>query len=366
MQSTIVNVIPQMEPWFGDEEAKSCYEYMKSGYFITEYHKTKEFEKMICDYTGAKHCIVTNNGTVSLIMALMSLDIGKGDRVIVPNFTMIATPNAVKMVGATIDFVDIEEMTLTMDLNQVKKLITPETKAIMYVSMNARFGDLNTMVQFCKDHNLYLIHDAAQSICSFNNGKNLGMYGDIASFSFSPPKIISTGQGGALITNDDTIALKLKKIKDFGRERGGADYHDVFGLNFKFTDLQACVGIEQMKKLSWRANRMKKIWNIYYSKLSCHSKITMIKMNNDGWCVWFVDVYVDNPDELQNFLEKNNIGSRRVYPACNSQKIYKEYNDMLYPITEKWSSRGLWLPSSSKLTDDQINYICDKILEFYA
>jgi perosamine synthetase len=358
-------MISQMEPSFGEEEANACYEYMKSGYFVTEFHKTKEFEKMICDYTKAKHCIVTNNGTISLIMALMALEIKYGDEVIVPNFTMIASPNSIKMVGAIPVFVDIEEDTLTMDLGEVKKKVTRKTKAIMHVSMNTRSGNMDALVIFCKENGLYLISDAAQSLGSFKNEKNLGTYGDIGSFSFSPPKIISTGQGGCLVTDNDVLASKLRKIKDFGREKGGADYHDEFGLNFKFTDLQACIGIEQMKKLSYRVNRMKEMWNIYYSRLANHPKITMLEPNDDQWIPWFIDIYIDNRDELHDFLKQNNIGSRPVYPPCNSQKIYKEYNDMSFPVSEKWSKMGLWLPSSIKLTDEQINYICDKVLEFW-
>ena len=349
-------MIPQMEPTFGKEEAEACYEYMKSGYFVTEFHKTKEFEKMICNYTGAKHCIVTNNGTISLVMALMALGIKHDDEVIVPNFTMIASPNSIKMVGGVPVFVDIEEQTLTMDLSEVKKKITPKTKCIMHVSMNTRSGNMDELVNFCKENKLYLVEDSAQSLGSFKNKKHLGTYGDIGSFSFSPPKIISTGQGGALITNSDELAIKLRKIKDF---------QDEFGLNFKFTDLQACIGIEQMKKLPQRVNRIKEIWNLYYFKLK-HPKIKMVEPNDNEWIPWFIDIYIDNRDELQNHLKKHNIGSRIVYPPCNSQKIYKEYNDLAFPISRTWSLKGLWLPSSTKLTDEQINYICDTILEFYS
>ena len=360
------NFIPQMEPWFDEHEANHCYEYMKSGYFITEFHKTKEFEKMICDYTGSKHCIITNNGSISLILALLAIEIKPYDEVIVPNFTMIASPNAVRLLGAIPVFTDIEDKTLTIDINEIKKNITNKTKAVMHVSMNTRSSNMDELVKLCKDNNLFLIEDSAQSMGSFKNGRHLGTFGDIGSFSFSPPKIISTGQGGCCITNSDDLAFKMRKIKDFGREKGGVDFHDTFGLNFKFTDLQACVGIEQMKKLPWRTNRMNEIWNLYYNKLSTHPKITMIKSNDHNWIPWFIDIYIDNPDELQIYLKKNNIGSRRVYPPCSKQKIYKEYNDISFPISEKWSHRGIWLPSSTKLTNDQINYICDKILEFYS
>lgn len=357
--------ISQMEPWFGTEEAESCYEYMKSGYFITEFHKTKEFEQMLCDYTGAKHCIVTNNGTTTLYMIMLALGISQGDEVIVPNYTMIASPNSVMASGAKPVYCDIYEDSLTMDFEQMKTKITPKTKAIMFVPLNNRSKDLDKFIDFCKANNLYLIMDTAQSIGSFKNGKHLSNYGDISSISFSPPKLISTGQGGAILTNSDELALKLRKIKDFGRERGGVDLHDSFGLNFKFTDLQACVGIEQMKKLEWRVQRQKEIWKLYYERLSKHPKIKMLEGDDVNWITWFIDIYVENPDELQKFLKDNNIGSRRVYPPCNSQKIYAEHNKLDFPVTKYWTDRGLWLPSSVKLTDDEVNFVCDKIFEFY-
>lgn len=353
------NMISQMEPWFDEKEADAVYEYMKSGYFITEFHKTKEFEKMICDYTGAKHCIVANNGTSTLIMALMAIDIKSGDDVLVPDFTMIASANAIKILNANPVFMDISEETLTISLKEIKKYITPNTKAIMHVSLNTRTENMDEIVEYCKQNNLYLIEDSAQSLGSFKNGKHLGTFGDIGNLSFSPPKIISTGQGGALITNNDELAIKIRKIKDFGRERGGIDYHDMLGLNFKFTDVQACIGIEQMKKLPWRVNRMKEIWNIYYSKLSNNKNIKMIKSNDENWIPWFVDIYVENPDKLSTYLKNNNIGSRLVYPPIHKQKIYNTQDT--FPVTEKYTAMGLWLPSSTKLTNEQINYICDCI-----
>jgi len=354
-----------MEPWFDEKEADACYEYMKSGYFVTEFHKTKEFEKMICDFTDVKHCIVTNNGTLSLYMIMLALGIATNDEVIVPNYTMIASPNSVKACGATVVYCDIYEDSLTMNFEEMTKLVNPKTKAVMFVPLNNRSKNLDLFIDFCKKNNLHLIMDTAQSIGSFKNNKHLANYGDVASISFSPPKLISTGQGGAVLTNNDELALKLRKIKDFGREKGGVDFHDDFGLNFKFTDLQAVIGIEQMKKLPLRIQKQKEIWSLYYTKLSNHPKIKMLIGDDENWITWFVDIYVDNPNELQQYLKEHNIGTRRIYPPCNSQKIYEQYNNLEFPITKYWTSRGLWLPSSVKLTNDEINYICDKIINFF-
>ena len=360
--------IHQMCPWFDDMETNACTEYMQSGGWLMEYTKTREFENRICEFTGAKFCHVVNNGTISLSIALMAVGIEPGDHVLVPNFTMIASPNSVKLLGATPILVDIDIKTLCIDIEKVKMLLKNDKniKAVMHVSMNTRCNDIEKLVVLCKQYNIPLIEDSAQSLGSYHNSKHLGTFGDIGSFSFSAPKIISTGQGGALITNNEELSKKIWKIKNFGRSGGCNDFHDEFGINSKTTDLQSVIGIEQMKKLPWRVNRMREIWNLYYKRLANHPKITMLEPNDEDWIPWFIDIYVDNRNELQKYLKEKNIGTRTVYPPINSQVVYKKWNDKNFPVTEKYSSKGLWLPSSSKLKDEEINKICDFVLEFYV
>ena len=244
--------IMQMRPLFEEEEKKAVCEYMHEDGFITEFKRTEKFEQMIAEYTGAKHCVVVNNGTISLSLAAMAVGVEAGDEVIVPNYTMIATPNSLKMFGANPVFVDVEPDTLCLDFDLTKKAITPKTKAIMLVTANGRYpqSGIKAFEDLCTKQNLILIEDSAQSLGSFYpDGRHIGTVGLAGSFSFSAPKIISTGQGGAIVTNDDNVARKLRKLKDFGRSGGGNDIHDEIGFNFKFTELQACIGIEQMKKL---------------------------------------------------------------------------------------------------------------------
>ena len=201
--------IPQMEPSFGPEEAAAVHTYMERGGWITEFKETERFEGLLRDYTGAKHCIVVNNGTVSLTLAAIACGIGVGDEVIVPNYTMIATPNSVRMIGATPVFVDVEADTLCMDVQQVERAITPKTKAVVFVSANGRYprSGIAAFSRLCANRNLTLIEDAAQSLGShYPDGPHMGRVGRVGSFSFSAPKVISTGQGGALITDDDDVA----------------------------------------------------------------------------------------------------------------------------------------------------------------
>lgn len=358
------NYINQIEPSFDDNEIKSIEKLIQSGSWLTEFKKTREFEDMICKYTKSKFCHVVNNGTISLTIALMALGIKSNDNVIIPNITMIATPNSVKLIGANPIFSDIDKETLCLDISKVEEILKQkEIKAIIHVSLNGRCNDIEKLVKICKANNIYLLEDSAQSLGSFHNNKHLGTFGDIGSFSFSVPKIISTGQGGALITDNEELSKKIRKLKDFGRDKGGIDTHDVFGINSKFTDLQAVVGIEQMKKLDTRIIKKNKIWKLYYQKLSKHENIHMINYKKES-IPMFVDIFVDNPKYLKIYLEQFAIGSRLIYPNCNGQKVYSEFNNLSFPVSEYYSKRGLWLPSSINLTEKDIDKICKHILDF--
>jgi perosamine synthetase len=219
---------------------------------------------------------------------------------------------------------------------------------------------------FCAENKLGFIEDAAQSLGSYYNGKHLGRFGDIGSFSFSVPKIITMGQGGALITDNDLLAEKIGYLKDFGRKGGGNDIHHCIGYNFKLTDLQAVIGCEQIKKLPQRLIRKKEIYSRYVENLKDITEVCFINTELSQTSPWFIDLYVPNPDELAEYLKSYNIGTRRIYPPIHTQQAYQNLNHLNFPVTEKYCSRGLWLPSSIKLSDIQIDYICDNIIHYYG
>ncbi len=356
----------QMWPWFGEEEKIAFNSYMESGGWITEFNKTRDFEETIAEYVGAKHCIVVNNGTISLTLAALACEIVAGDEVIVPNYTMVATPNSVKFFGAVPVFVDVEPETLCLNIELVRKAITPRTKAIMLVSANGRYplAGIECFDNFCEENNLWLIEDAAQSLGSFYpDGRHIGRAGNVGSFSFSMPKIISTGQGGALITDDDEIAFKLRRLKDFGREKGGLDIHESIGFNFKFTDLQAVIGIEQMKKLTWRVERKKDIMRLYQENLDNLNQLKFFEQDLENTTPWFIDVMAEKRDELMDNLKRRGIGTRVMYPPLNEQKAY--HISGCYPVSKSVGEKGLWLPSASQLSDQQVVHICSVIADYY-
>jgi len=356
-----------MQPYFGDEEKKIIMEYLNQNPFLTEYKKTEEFEKIIANYVGVKHCIVVNNGTVSLMLAAMAAGIGIGDEVLIPNYTMIATPNSIKILGANPIFIDVDPDTLCLDVDHIQSNISSKTKAIMLVTANGRYPKvgIKKFEELCAENNLILIEDAAQSLGSFYpDGRHIGTAGLIGSFSFSTPKIISTGQGGALVTNDDEIAIKVRKLKDFGRTKGGNDIHDIIGFNFKFTDLQACVGIAQMRKLSERVIRKKALFEEYSKELNNIEEIKLFNHDLDNTSPWFIDCLAKNRNSLIQFLLDNGIGSRVMYPPINKQLAYSYPGN--FPVSDKIGEFGLWLPSSVQLSNDEVKKICKTIKKFYV
>ena len=255
----------------------------------------------------------------------------------------------------------------------------------MYVSSNGRCGNMDEVVKFCRNRGIILIEDACQSFGSKWNDKYLGTFGDVGVFSFTPHKIITTGQGGAIVTDREDIYDKVKKLKDFHRTKPGVDVHDGIGYNFKFTDLQAVIGIEQMKEIDLRIQRKKEIYARYEANLLGKVEfIEMLSTNLDQVVPWFVDIILKKGIYREDFilyLEQNGIGSRQFYPRVHYQAPYSDHEVRIgkrlpimkdhegfdipvYEPAEDITHRGVWLPSSINLSMKEIEYICDVIKKF--
>lgn len=330
------NTIVQSRPTFRAEDKQAISNYINSDDpFYTEFKETEKLEKYIQDYMNVKHCSMVTSGTAALTCALLACDIGKGDEVIVPAYTMVATLNAVKSVGATPVLVDVSLETCTVTLDAIKSALTPKTKAVIHVSLNNRDAGLFDIARFCKERSIMLVEDAAQSVGCLR----YGTLGDVACFSLSTPKIISTGQGGFTVTNNDAIATKIRMIKNFGRSTGGVEQYDMFGLNFKYTDLQAVIGLSQFKQLPARIERYKQIGALYQQYLPLKASFP-----------WFVDIVVEDRNNLAKFLKLHGIETRMCYPALAD-----------LPNARYISDHGLFLPTHMDLKDSDIKYICDVI-----
>lgn len=358
--------INQMNPTFDDKEREALIAYMLQGGWGTEFKQTRAFEDMIKEYTGAKHCWIMPNGTLSLSLALYAVGVRPGDEVICPDYTMAATPNSVHLIGAKAVFVDIERDTLCMDFDMMKKAVTEKTKAVMLVTVNGRYPKkYMEFVDYCKETGIHLIEDAAQSLGSFYNGTHIGRFGEIGSFSFSAPKIITTGQGGCLITDDDDLSEMIKKLRDFGRDKGGSDHYLTMGWNLKFSDFQAVIGIEQMKKLPERIVRKKEMGKLYDKLLTGIPGVELVPTNYENTSPWFFDILAERREELQAYLKEQNVGTRSFYPPLHSEPVY-DYKGLSFPVAEEIAMQGLWLPSSITVTDEKIEYVCSKVREFYT
>ena len=359
------NFIPQMQPWFDSKETTAIVNYMNKGGWLTEFKETQTFARMIAEFTGAKYCSILANGTVTLTTALIALGIGRDDEVIVPAYTMIASANSVSMAfGAVPVFCDVEIDTMCMDFESMKSAVTAKTKAIMLVSINGRYPSrLSDIIDFYKQNNIFVVEDAAQSLGSYYMKRHVGTFGNIGSFSFSMPKIITTGQGGALITDDEDIFKKIELVRNFGRESAGIDKHVFYGVNFKFTDLQAVVGIEQMKKLAERIQLKKQLYSKLQKGLRNVKQVKFFETSTDV-APWFTDILVDDPNALQKHLKSDDIGSRPFYPALHTQSPFN-MNAGLFPNAEYLAVHGLWLPSAAQITDYEILRIVTSIQNYY-
>lgn len=356
--------INQIEPLITENEVKTMTEYLQSGGWLTEFKKTEEFEQMIADFLGVKYAVVVTSGTVALYLSLLALGIGPEDSVIVPDYTMIATPNAVKWTGAEVLLCDVERDTLCLDLDKVE--VMKDTKAMIYVAINGRCGNMHKVVDFCKSNHLYLIEDACQAFGSKWNDKYLGTFGTIGVFSFTPHKIITTGQGGAIVTNNKEIYERVKKLKDFCRRSPGVDIHTGVGFNFKFTDLQAVIGIQQLREINYRIFQKKKIYAKYQELLSSIDFIEMLNTDLTQAVPWFVDILVKGVwrEDFIPYLHQNGIGSRQFYPRIHYQAPYSDHEVQSYKLKDDVTFEGVWLPSSIGLGMDEIECICDVIKKF--
>jgi len=300
-----------------------------------EFKVTEELEKSIAKFLGIKHCVIVSSGTAALFLALKAVGAKK---VAISPLTMIATATAAELAGCKISFVSNGEIPKGID-------------TYIHVSLNGRDCNIEKIIKMYP--NINIVEDACQSFGSKHNGKFLGTFGKVGCFSFSPHKILSAGNGGCVVTNDDDIARDVRRLKNFGRESGGSDQHDFIGYNFKFTDIQASFVMGQFRDIESRLKRKREIYKKYYNAL--HNI-----MRPHSGTPWFVDVYVDNRDALALSLAEKGIGTRKMYPLLTMQKPFSKYKIIGKSIhDETYSRRGLWLPSSLKLTDEEIDYVIE-------
>ncbi len=360
-------MIPQIQPWIDDSEWQEVKKVIESTY-LTENKVTAEFEAQIQTLTGAQHAIAVCNGTAALYCALKALDIGHGDEVIVPNLTFVASSNAVIMAGAKPIFCPVRADTLCIDVEAAVSLINDNTKAIMPVHLYCQSADLDAVLALAKRFELKVIEDAAEVIGVKFRDRHVGHYGDVGIFSFYGNKTITCGEGGIILTNSDIIAQNCRRLKNHGRSRRGTFVHEKIGFNFAMTDMQAAVGIAQLRKLSAIIKRKQQIHEGYISGLVDIAQLEPLFIDSRCQPVhWFSCFYAENRVELADYLANHGIETRPFFYPLHLQPCYQGWTDpkMTYPVSTSAYERGICLPSAYILTDEEQDFIITKIHHFY-
>ncbi|KAF5432931.1 perosamine synthetase [Candidatus Methanophagaceae archaeon] len=371
--------IPLFKIYWDEEDVEAVTEAIKTGMNWAVGPNVVNFEALIARYVGTKYAVTFNSGTSALHAALLAHGIKQGDEVIVPSFTFIATANAPLFVGAKPVFADIAEETFGLDPEDVKENITKKTKAIIPIHYGGCSCKIRELKEIAEDHNLILIEDAAESLGARIGDKNIGTFGDSAMLSFCQNKIITTGDGGAIVTNTKEIYEKLKLIRSHGRLEtsetsdyfSSTEYMDYVtqGYNFRMSNITAALGVAQLKKADNVIEMRRDNAEYLTARLKRELKEIMTPNSpNEYYHVYqMYTIMVDNRDELMKYLADEGIMTKVYFSPVHLTHFYK--NGLGYtcelPVTEELSTQVLTLPMYPALTREEIDFILDKIKCFF-
>ena len=358
------------EPSLSEEELKNVIEAVKSGWISSKGRFIEEFEQNFSNYCDRKYGVATSNGTVALHLALKALGIGDGDEVIVPDLTFIATANTVAYCNAKPVFVDSHPDYWCIDPERIEEKITTRTRAIIPVHLYGHPCDMDMIMKIAEEYNLYVIEDAAEAHSAEYRGKKAGSFGDISCFSFYGNKIITTGEGGMCLANNEELAEKMRILRDHGMNPDKRYWYDVIGFNYRMTNLQAAIGVAQLKKLDEFVEKKRKIAKFYSEKLNELEEKELITLQPEmPWakCIyWMYSILIEDKfsrsrDELMQELKENGVETRPFFYPIHLMPPYK--NKENFVVAEKISRKGINLPSGVKLPDNDIELI-SKFISF--
>lgn len=355
-------MIPIFEPHFIGNEKEYLNDCIDTNWISSQGSYISKFEKAIADYHGVKFAVATSNCTTALHLSLKSIGVGPKDEVICPDLSFISPANMIALSGANLILVDVNYETLTIDVDLIKEKITKHTKAIIVVHQFGHAAHMDELISIANKYNLKIIEDNAESIGAKYKGKLLGTFGDISTYSFFGNKIITTGEGGAILTNDKEIAIKCRELRDHGMSHKKKYYHIDIGYNYRMTNMQAAIGLAQMENLDKILNLRKIQMDYYYEKLINVDGIQLRKFAD--WCDpvhWMMTITLDNKYNRQEFLDnmrKNNIDCRQmINPIHRALHFKKKFSDSDFPNSIKLSKQSVHLPSGLALTKKDINKI---------
>ncbi|ABD41833.1 DegT/DnrJ/EryC1/StrS aminotransferase [Methanospirillum hungatei JF-1] len=360
---------PVYEPIFFGNEKKYVMNCLDTSWISSKGEYINLFENSFANFINITYATSVCNGTIALDLALMALGIGPGDEVIVPTLTYVASANSIVHVGATPVFVDSKESHWQMDTSDVIRKITPKTRAIMAVHLYGHPCDIIELKKICTEYGLFLIEDCAEAIGTYYQDKHVGTFGDIATFSFYGNKTITTGEGGMVVTNDEELYKRSYHIKTQGLVQDAEYWHDTIGYNYRMTNICAAIGLAQLENINLIIRKKRNIAELY--KKNIKTLNLPIQFHEEIYpaihSYWMFSIMVSKKDDKENlrfFLKNKGIETRPVFHPIHKMPMYnKRYAK--FPVAESISERGINLPSSPNLSDNDISTICNIIHEYY-
>jgi perosamine synthetase len=360
--------IPVYKPLLDGNEKKYVNECLNTNWISSKGKYVKTFEDNFANYIGVNHATSVCNGTVALHLALVTLGIGQGDEVIVPSFTYIASVSSITFSGAKPVFVDSLEDTWQMSPDDIERKITDKTKAIMAVHIYGYPCDMEAICKIAKKHDIFVIEDCAEAFGSKFNDRYAGTFGDISTFSFYGNKTITTGEGGMVVTNDETLYDRAYHFKMHGLAKYREYWHDVAGFNYRMTNICAAIGTAQLEKAGEKIKSKREL-AFKYIKLLKNLPLSYQHEQKNVFCTyWMFTITVEDinlRDELREHLKAKGIETRPSFYPVHTMPMYSGKYQKL-PVAENLGWTGINLPSYPSLTDAEIEYVCDSVREFLS
>ncbi len=371
MKGVIMNFIPVNEPLLNGNEKKYLCECIDTGWISSEGPFVKEFEQKLSASVHRKYGVAVSNGTAALEVAVQALGIGEGDEVIMPTFTIISCAMAVTKAGAIPVLVDSDTHTWNMNAEEVEARITSKTKAIMVVHLYGLPVDMDKILALAKKYHLKVIEDAAEMHGQTYKGKPCGSFGDISTFSFYPNKHITTGEGGMVVTNDENLAERCRMLRNLCFKKDVRYVHDEISDNYRFTNLQAAVGLAQLERLETFVKRKRDMGRYYTEALKGVKGLQLpIVRTEDAENIYWVygllldkDIPADNRT-VQRLLAEEGVGARTFFWCMHEQPVYQKqglFQNESYPNAEYLARKGFYIPSGLALTQEQMEHVVCKV-----
>lgn len=360
--------IPVAQPNLIGNEKDYVLDCMNTTWISSAGKYVQDFESEFARFCGTKYAASCCNGTAALHLALMALGISEGDEVIIPALTYIATYNAVKYVNAKPVFADIDPNTWNIDPAKIEEKITKKTRAIIVVHLYGNPADMDSIMSVAKKHNLYVIEDAAEAHGALYQGKKAGSIGDIGTFSFFGNKLITTGEGGMVVTDNPQFNESLRLLKGQGVDPNKRYWHSVVGYNYRMTNIEAAIGLAQLEKIDTHIQLRKNIMEYYTKFLSCADNfITFQKIQENSQPIyWMASLTLNDTvklerDEVIQKLQETGIETRPVFYVINDMPPYQ--SSETFEHASKIASRGINLPTYGAMTEEDIRYVCDMLIK---